>query len=247
LTYFHFDIKINLADSVTLSVDPPLFWRNDMNAVTSAPRPHAGAVNKLGLLPKMLNHAAFVTHDSAATVDFYTNVMGMEFVSTIIDDVIPSTGDPFPYFHIFFRLADGSTMAFFESPGLPPAAQPTHPAYDIFNHIAFQVDSREEIERWRDWLVSKGIAVVGPTNHKGLLLSIYFHDPNGLRLELTTPLGDAWNSQVEQARHDLMQWESWKDEARRKGRPVDQVLVERIKEARKRYENAPAAGAPALA
>lgn len=206
---------------------------------------HPGPVNKLGLLPKMLNHVAYVTHDAAATVDFYTNVMGMELVSTIIDDVIPSTGDPFPYFHIFFALGDGSTVAFFESPGLPPPAQPTHPAYDIFNHIAFHVDSPEEIRRWYDWLVLQGLDVIGPTNHKGILLSIYFHDPSGIRLELTTPLDQTWNRHLDQARRDLGQWETWKAEARRTGRPIDEYLVERIKEERKRYEKAPAEATPA--
>ncbi len=210
-----------------------------MDTVNVTRAPATGAVNSLGLLPRMLNHAAYVTHDAAATVDFYTSVMGMELVSTIIDDVIPSTGDPFPYFHIFFRLGDGSTMAFFESPGLPPAAKSTHPAYDIFNHIAFQVDTPDEIQRWCAWLVSKGLDVVGPTNHKGLLLSIYFHDPNGIRLELTTPLSEGWNSHPEQALRDLAQWERWKEEARRDRRPVEDVLVERIKETRKRYEPTP--------
>lgn len=207
-----------------------------VNSTLSAPRSKNGAVNQLGLLPKMLNHVAYVTHDAAATVDFYTNVMGMELASTIIDDAIPSTGDPFPYFHLFFRLGDGSTMAFFESPGIPEPAKSSHPAYDIFNHIAFEVESPEEIERWYQWLVSKGLSVIGPTNHKGLILSIYFHDPNGIRLELTTPLDKQWNHHGQQATTDLQNWEAWKAEAKRTGRPVDQVLVERIKETRKRYE-----------
>jgi len=201
--------------------------------------PHPGAVNKIGMLPKMLNHVAYVTHDAAATVDFYTNVMGMELASTIIDDSIPSTGDAFPYFHLFFRLGDGSTMAFFESPGLPPASQSTHPAYDIFNHIAFHVDTREEIMRWHEWLVSKGLNVIGPTDHKGILLSIYFHDPSGIRLELTTPLDSQWNHHGQQAGEDLAMWEKWKKDARDQGRAVDEYMVERIKEARKRYEKAP--------
>ncbi len=207
-----------------------------MNSTTPALKARSGAVNELGLLPKMLNHAAYVTHDAAATVDFYTNVLGMELASTVIDDAIPSTGDPFPYFHLFFRLGDGSTIAFFESPGLPEAAQSTHPAYDIFNHIAFEVESPEEIKRWYDWLVGKGLDVIGPTNHKGLILSIYFHDPNGLRLELTTPLDKQWNHHGQQAKTDLAQWEGWKAEAKRTGQPVAELLVERIKEARKRYE-----------
>jgi catechol 2,3-dioxygenase-like lactoylglutathione lyase family enzyme len=54
----------------------------------------------------------------AATADFYTRIMGMELASTCFDDKIPSTGDAFPYFHIFFKMQDGSTIAFFRvSPG----------------------------------------------------------------------------------------------------------------------------------
>ena len=33
---------------------------------------------KSGLTPRMLNHAAYVTHDVAATADFYTRILGME-------------------------------------------------------------------------------------------------------------------------------------------------------------------------
>ena len=106
-----------------------------------------------GLTPMMLNHAAWVTHDVAATYDFYTRIMGMEIASTVIDDAVPSTGDAFPYFHIFFKMGDGSTLAFFESPGLPPAAKSTHPAYDVFNHIALEVSSTrggDEVVRLAD-------------------------------------------------------------------------------------------------
>src|SRR3546814_15802347 len=81
----------------------------------------------------MLNHAAWVTHDVEATADFYTRVMGMELVSTVLDDSVPSTGDDFAYFHVFFKMRDGSTIAFFEAPGLPPPSEVTHPAYEVFD------------------------------------------------------------------------------------------------------------------
>jgi len=191
-------------------------------------RPQAAPTNAIGLVPKMLNHAAYVTHDAAATAEFYTRILGMELGNTIIDDRIPSTGDPFPYFHLFFRMADGSTIAFFESPGLPAAAPASHPAYDIFNHIALEVESPAEIARWREWLIQNGIEVIGPTDHEGLILSIYFRDPSGHRLELTTPLQPDWNRHDEQARRNLQLWESWKQEARKLGRPVKEVLLERI-------------------
>lgn len=190
--------------------------------------------NALGLMPRMLNHAAYVTQDAAATVDFYTRIMGMELASTIIDDRIPSTGDPFPYFHLFFRMGDGSTIAFFECPGLPAAAKSTHPAYDIFNHIALQVDSVQEIERWHKWLLQHGLDVIGPTNHEDLVLSIYFHDNNGHRLELTTPLDKDWNQHTEKGYRDLEEWVTIKQTAKREGRDVCQALVEYIRKEKHR-------------
>jgi catechol 2,3-dioxygenase-like lactoylglutathione lyase family enzyme len=189
-----------------------------------------------GLTPMMLNHAAWVTHDVAATTEFYTRIMGMELASTVFDDRIPSTGDAFPYFHIFFRMADGSTLAFFEAPGVPPPSPPSHPAYDIFNHIALQAKDRAEVERWYEWLRSNGLDVIGPTDHKGMILSIYFHDPNGIRLEITTPLDKEWNRHTEKGYADLKLWLDCKNEAKAKGRDVPQALVEMIKDVRKRYE-----------
>ena len=59
-------------------------------------------------------------------------------LNAVLDDAIPSTGEPIPYFHSFFRMADGSTIAFFEAPELPPLAPPPHPAYDTFQHLAMQ-------------------------------------------------------------------------------------------------------------
>lgn len=179
-----------------------------------------------GLVPRMLNHAAWVTHDVAATADFYTRVLGMDLANTILDDRVPSTGDEFPYFHIFFRMGDGSTVAFFECPGLPPAAPSTHPAYDLFNHFAMQVDTVGDIHRWKEWLESNGVAVLGPIDHEGIILSIYFHDPNGYRLELTTPLDPQWNRHGSQGHQDLDAWVRTKEHARSEGADVAAALIE---------------------
>ena len=189
------------------------------------------------LTPKMLNHLAYVTHDVAATADFYTRVLGMELASTIFDDHVPSTGDDFPYFHIFFRMADGSTIAFFECTDLPPAARSTHPAYDTFNHVALQVANREELRSWYEWLKACGVEVLGPVDHKGMIESIYFHDPNGIRLELTVPLDQEWNRHTSQGYADLKLWVETKERAKREGRSPGQALREMIREAKKRYVN----------
>lgn len=187
-----------------------------------------------GLTPLMLNHAAWVTHDVEATADFYMNIMGMELASTVIDDTVPSTGDAFPYFHIFFRMKDGSTIAFFEAPGLPGRPAVSHPAYEIFDHVALQAESREEVDQWCEWLASKGIEVVGPTAHGGLIYSIYFRDPNGLRLEITYPTDPDWNRHTAKALADLTMWKEGKKRAIESGRDVGEAMAELIADRRAR-------------
>ena len=189
---------------------------------------HARPVNP-GLTPLMLSHAAWVTHDVEATADFYMRVMGMELASTVVGDSVPSTGDNFPYFHIFFRMADGSTIAFFEAPGLPERSPVSHPAYQIFDHIALEVSSHAEVDRWRDWLVENGIEITGPTDHDGLIYSIYFRDPNGIRLEITTPTDPNWNRHTEKGTADLAMWCEGKKAAQAEGADIQEAMVALIR------------------
>jgi len=200
--------------------------------LTPKTTPEARGPQNPGLTPVMLHHAAWVTHDVAATADFYTRIMGMELASTVVDDHVPSTGEDFPYFHIFFRMGDGSTIAFFESPGVPLPAKPSHPAYDTFNHFAMQANSKEDVLQWRDWLTTNGIEVLGPTDH-GFIVSIYFRDPNGIRLEITTPTEADWNRHTEQGYHDLHAWIQCKERAQSEGHDVGRALAELIRERRR--------------
>lgn len=177
----------------------------DVTQDTVLPAPASASLPQARAIPRMLHHAAHVTHDVAATVDFYTRVLHMKLVSSVIDDAVPSTGDPFPYIHVFFELADGSTIAFFESLDLPPEAEPTHAAYGVFNHFAMEAGSVEEVDRWAAELREQGVDVLGPVNH-GIIYSIYFHDPNGIRLELTTNLVPSWKERENQAASDVREW-----------------------------------------
>lgn len=182
-----------------------------------------------GLTPLMLSHAAWVTHDVEATADFYMRVMGMALASTVVGDSVPSTGDKFPYFHIFFRMADGSTIAFFEAPGLPERPPVSHPAYEVFDHIALQVVDHAEVDRWRDWLVENGVEITGPTDHDGLIYSIYFRDPNGIRLEITTPTDPNWNQHTEKGMADLSMWCDGKRAAQDSGADLQEAMVALIR------------------
>ncbi len=176
-------------------------------------------------VPGGLSHVAYVTHDTAATVDFYRRVLGMELVNAVLDDKIPSTGDPVPYFHSFFRMGDGSTIAFFEAPELPRPSPDPHPAYDIFRHIALQADTTATVDAWKVWLESNGIDVLGPVDHT-IIYSVYFHDPNGIRLEITTPLSPAWNDSAASAQLAFEEWEAIKRSAAETGADMVSLLAE---------------------
>ena len=175
--------------------------------------------------PVQLNHVAYITTDTAATAEFDTQVLGMDFVAAVMDDAIPSTGDPVPYFHSFFRMKSGETVAFFEAPELPEQSAAAHPAHNIFNHLALEVESPTVVDAWRDWIVSQGVEVIGPVDHK-IIYSIYFYDPNGIRLELTTPLDPTWNDHGDQAQASLAEWEQVKATARATGQDMATVLAE---------------------
>jgi len=178
--------------------------------------------------PQMLSHAAYITHDTSATARFYTEILGMEFVAAVMDDAIPSTGDPVPYFHSFFRMGDGSTIAFFEAPELPAPREHSHPAYGVFQHLALEVESPAAVDAWKVWLEECGVEVLGPVDHQ-IIYSIYFHDPNGLRLELTAPLDPAWNDQGERAHESLAEWEEVKRMAAADGRGMVAALTDLTK------------------
>jgi catechol 2,3-dioxygenase-like lactoylglutathione lyase family enzyme len=177
--------------------------------------------------PIRLNHLAYVTHDTAATVKFWTEVMQMPLVEAVMHERVPSTGDPFPYVHFFFRMQDGSTIAFFEAVGLPPRPEPTHPAYRVFDHLALEVRTQAEVDEWRDRLVAHQVDIIGPVNH-GIIYSVYFHDPNGIRLEITTPLAADWNDRPEVARDIVGSWLEAKRQAEVSGRAADEVLRQAI-------------------
>jgi catechol 2,3-dioxygenase-like lactoylglutathione lyase family enzyme len=190
------------------------------------------SLNDVRLSPQMIHHTAYMTYDAEATVDFYTRVMGLEFCSAVMDSRLPSTGEPLPYFHIFFRLPDNSTIGFFECPGVPIREAPTHIAHRVFNHLALEAKSREEVDRWCEWLKSQGVEPIGPIDH-GLIYSVYFFDNNGLRTEITTTLDPEWNRRPAQAQKDLTRWKTVKSAAIASGQNVSEALFNMIEQERK--------------
>jgi catechol 2,3-dioxygenase-like lactoylglutathione lyase family enzyme len=168
------------------------------------------------MLCKGLHHAAYRCKDARQTVDFYTQVLGLKFSHAMGEDHVPSTGAYSPHVHVFLEMEDGSCIAFFECPNDPgevkDLASPTW-----IQHFAFRVASVDALLEARRALLERGIEVVGPTNHDDFILSIYFFDPSGHRLELTANTSDpARNEQFErEAPEVLTLWEQTHDWSQR--------------------------------
>lgn len=132
---------------------------------------------------KQIHHVAYRCKDAKETVEFYRDVLNMDFILAISEDRVPSTKEPDPYMHLFMDAGNGNILAFFEIPNSPPMGRdPNTPEW--VQHIAFELDSEEELIAAKAEIEAKGIEVVGPTNHE-IIKSIYFFDPSGHRLELT--------------------------------------------------------------
>lgn len=131
-----------------------------------------------------LNHFAYRCRDAEETRRFYEDYLGLPLVHVIQQDRVPSTGEYCPHTHIFFRMGDGSSVAFFDlGDDVAPAPSPNTPDWVI--HLALQVPNKEHLIAAKTRLEKAGVPILGITDH-GILNSIYFFDPNGLRVELTT-------------------------------------------------------------
>ncbi|MGZ8259639.1 MAG: VOC family protein [Caldimonas sp.] len=166
-----------------------------------------------------LHHFAWRCRDSEETRAFYEDVLGLPLVHVIRSDTVPSTGEHCPYVHIFFRMADGSNLAFFDL-GDDAAAAPSPNTPGWVNHIALGVDSREALREAKARLEAAGVEVLGVIDH-GTIESIYFFDPNGLRLELTVSTASAeTRARNERAAHAAV--EAWTKEKRARRGPSPQ-------------------------
>ncbi len=93
---------------------------------------------------KRIHHVAYRCNDAKETVDFYRNVLGMEFQLAFAEDTVPSTKAPDPYMHVFLDAGMGNVLAFFELPNAPPmGSDPNTPAW--VQHIAFEASDTEAL------------------------------------------------------------------------------------------------------
>ena len=130
-----------------------------------------------------LNHAAYRCRDAEETRHFYEDILGLPLVHVVRGDVV-STGEQGAFAHLFFEMTNGGCIAFFDL-GDNTAAEPSPNTPLWVNHIALNVATEAKVDEAKARLQAAGVDVLGPKLHDGQFRSIYFFDPNGIRLELT--------------------------------------------------------------
>ncbi|MEO6702464.1 MAG: VOC family protein [Jatrophihabitantaceae bacterium] len=121
-----------------------------------------------------LNHAVLYVRDVLASVGFYRDVLGFDYISG--GDSIPGAA---------FLRAPGSTndhdLGLFQlgsGAGASGAGRSTVGLY----HLAWEVDTLGDLADLADRLTGAG-ALVGASDH-GTTKSLYAHDPDGLEFEV---------------------------------------------------------------
>jgi catechol 2,3-dioxygenase-like lactoylglutathione lyase family enzyme len=117
-----------------------------------------------------VHHLALLCSDVERTIRFYQELLGFPLVELFENrDYKGST-------HLFFDLGHDNTLAFFDFPdlGLRPYAE----VLGGFHHLAISV-SREQWDAARKRLDDAEVATQIESE-----VSLYFSDPDGVRLEL---------------------------------------------------------------
>jgi catechol 2,3-dioxygenase-like lactoylglutathione lyase family enzyme len=147
-------------------------------------------MNSARPLSRGVHHLALNTDDMKMTLDFYVGVLGMPLVHAL--KVPPGLGTgpgnrgnpPFENLRHYFLDAGGDTLlAFFEMPkGVKPKGD--RDCIGNMQHVSFAV-SEQRFSQVRKNLEKAKLSYLGPINVGCDTWSMYFYDPNGIRLEFS--------------------------------------------------------------
>jgi catechol 2,3-dioxygenase-like lactoylglutathione lyase family enzyme len=165
-------------------------------------------------LSRGVHHLALNTDDMKMTLDFYVGVLGMPLVHAL--KVPPGLGTgpgnrgnpPFENLRHYFLDAGGdSLLAFFEMPkGVKPKGD--RDCIGNMQHVSFAV-SEERFNEVRRRVDGAKLPCLGPINVGCDTWSMYFYDPNGIRLEFSHQkqaeprVVDRWRQTREEALQEL--------------------------------------------
>jgi len=114
-----------------------------------------------------LRHVALNVRDVQKSIEFYSKVLGMKL------EWMPDEDNAY--------LTSGQDNLALHK--LPPGVEPGR--IQTIHHIGFVVRRPEDVDRWAEKIRRHGLGLVQePKTHRDGARSFYFHDPDGLLIQL---------------------------------------------------------------
>ena len=136
-----------------------------------------------------IHHIAIMASDIKQHIAFFSDVLGCQLSALFDMHGVPGG------LHAFMHMNDHSYFSIVQLPDvdkIPTEIGVTHAgtgagvsAAGTMQHLAFRVDTKDELLAMRDRIRKKGVNVVGPIDH-GMCQSIYFGGPDNMALEVAT-------------------------------------------------------------
>jgi catechol 2,3-dioxygenase-like lactoylglutathione lyase family enzyme len=139
----------------------------------SAPAPAQRRMRLTGL-----HHVTLICRDLGPTTAFYRDLLGLALVREGTNDDDPGSR------HFWFgdeRGSPGTLVSFLEYPSMPQGAV----GIGSTHHLAFGVESSDELVAWREYLGAHGVES-SQILDRGGLRSLYLRDPDGHIIEIAT-------------------------------------------------------------
>jgi glyoxylase I family protein len=125
-----------------------------------------------------LHHITLIVASVERSVSFYRDVLGLRIVKQTLNQDDPNAR------HFYFGDAEGTpgtVLSVMEYPQMDEGSV----GRGSTHHFALCVDSGEELEAWRDYLGSRGVACTEVLD-RIYFKSVYLRDPDGHIVEIAT-------------------------------------------------------------
>jgi catechol 2,3-dioxygenase-like lactoylglutathione lyase family enzyme len=123
-----------------------------------------------------LHHATLICRDLGRTTAFYRDLLGLALVREATNDDDPGSR------HFWFgdeHGSPGTLVSFLEYPSMPQGSV----GIGSTHHLAFAVESSDELVAWREYLGAHGVEC-SQILDRGGLRSLYLRDPDGHIIEI---------------------------------------------------------------
>lgn len=128
-----------------------------------------------------IHHLGCMGADLTRTDSFYQEILGIPRLFKTVDEGSPDMP------RWYWSSAGGRPGTIITYVALPDDAKPVvgQVGRGTAHHFAFEVDSDDALQHWRQHLAEHGLNVTGVRDRK-YFRCIYFDDPDGVRLEIAT-------------------------------------------------------------